>query len=229
MILATFISRIRAWNKLRRAKMPLQPFFQEAKGVIHVGAHFGEEILTYAQHGLNVLWIEANPFLMPRLMLNLRGFIKQRALLAQVGTDARTERNFFISNNDGASSSVYAIKEHEVIWPEVKMINQISLEQKTLPQVLQDENMSADDYDILVLDVQGAELDVLKGIPNLRTQFSRIELEAVDFPAYSGCAVRSQIIDYLKAEGYRETEAKCFAKGEGGRNYFTIRYFRDEL
>ena len=134
MILSTFISRIRAWNKLRRAKVPLQPFFQEAKGAIHVGAHFGEEILTYAQHGLNLLWIEANPFLMPRLMLNLKGFIKQRAHLALVGTEPRTEKNFFISNNDGASSSVYAIKEHEVIWPEVKMINQISLEQKTLPQ-----------------------------------------------------------------------------------------------
>jgi len=227
MILVTFLSRIRAWNKLRRAKVPLQSFFQEAKGVIHVGAHFGEEILTYAQHGLNVLWIEANPLLMPRLMLNLRGFIKQRALLALVGADARVERNFFVSNNDGASSSVYTIKEHEVIWPEVKMINQISLEQKTLPQVLRDENISADDYDILVLDVQGAELDVLKGIPNLRTQFSRIELEAADFPAYSGCAVRSGIADYLKAEGYRETEAKCFATGEGGRSYFTCRYFRD--
>jgi len=90
-ILATFISRIRAWNKLRRAKVPLQAFFQEAKGVIRVGAHFGEEILTYAQHGLNVLWIEANPFLMPRLMLNLKGFIKQRAHLALVGTEPRTE------------------------------------------------------------------------------------------------------------------------------------------
>jgi FkbM family methyltransferase len=161
-------------------------------------------------------------------MLNLRGFIKQRALLALVGSDARTERNFFISNNDGASSSVYALKEHEVIWPEVKMINQLSLQQKTLPQVLRDENILADDYDILVLDVQGAELDILKGIPNLRTQFSRIELEAADFPAYSGCAGRSQITDYLKAKGYRETEAKCFAKGEGGRNYFTCRYFRDD-
>jgi FkbM family methyltransferase len=189
----------------------LQPFFQEAKGVIHVGAHFGEEILTYAQHGVNVLWIEANPFLMPRLMLNLRGFIKQRALLALVGSDARTERNFFISNNDGASSSVYALKEHEVIWPEVKMINQLSLQQKTLPQVLRDENILADDYDILVLDVQGAELDILKGIPNLRTQFSRIELEAADFPAYSGCAVRFGSAQVIKRVSVRKSKCNTIA------------------
>lgn len=52
---------------LARRQAKAYSFLRQASGVIHVGAHLGEERDIYASHGLHVLWVEPNPDLFPIL------------------------------------------------------------------------------------------------------------------------------------------------------------------
>ena len=219
-----WVARIHARNLLRKYNKPIPPFFHGVRGVIHIGAHFGEEILMYAKGRLKVLWIEANPDCMALLKKNLKGFEHQKVVCALVGEKSIPKREFFISNNNAASSSMLPFEEHKVIWPDVKMVKRMFLHQKTLNQVLVEEGILTGDYDTLVMDVQGAELEILRGIPDVEKQFNKIELEAADFPAYQGCPVREQITDFLKSKGFKEIEAIQFATDGFKRNYYTVRY-----
>ena len=75
---------------------------------------------------------------------------------------------FNISNYDGACSSIFnftdEIKIHEQ-WKnrDHKMIKSINLKSITLDTLLKKENISTKNYNHWVLDLQGAELLVLKG------------------------------------------------------------------
>lgn len=226
MEMPAFFARLRAWHRVQKSREAVSPFFRGARGVIHVGAHHGEEILRYASAGLRVVWIEANPACMKKLRKNLSGFVRQRAIQALIGGKASPQRAFFLASNDGASSSVFPIAEHQYIWPDIKMYGKVFLPQQTLPETLLKEGIAVSDYDTLVLDVQGAELEVLHGIPALRQTFEKIELEAADFPSYEGGTTRAQIHAYLVKEGFEELEAIKFASDNQQRNYFTCRYLR---
>jgi FkbM family methyltransferase len=149
-----------------------------------VGAHNGGEILEYAKRKLKVLWVEANPEIFPNLVANLRGVPRQKAILGLVGHENKENRQFFLASNDGASSSVFPLEQHASLWPEIRMKRKIMLPQLTLPDLLSRAGFRLEEYDTLVLDVQGAELDIIKGIPLLADNFSRLQVEAANFPLY---------------------------------------------
>ena len=46
----------------------IKRYLRKLSGVIHVGAHAGQERDLYAKYGLRVLWIEANPEIFARLV-----------------------------------------------------------------------------------------------------------------------------------------------------------------
>ena len=216
--------RIKAWLEIRNLDTPLDPFFKTAKGVIHSGAHNGGEILIYAQHKLPVLWIEANPEIFPRLLANLRGIPRQYALCGLVGSQRKPNVEFHISNNDGASSSVYLFDQHKSIWPEIDFVKKMYLPQSTLPQLLDEAGISMQSYDTLVMDVQGSELEILKGVPDLSKRFERVQLEACDFPAYRGAPMKKELDAYLREQGFSLIASKVFATGRNGEQSMDCRY-----
>jgi len=221
--------RIKATLEIRRLRAPLDPFFSSAKGVIHIGANNGGEILFYAQHKLPVLWIEANPEIFPRLLANLRGIPRQVALLGLVGSQRKENVEFHVSNNHGASSSVYLFDQHKSIWPDVDFVKKIYLPQVTLPQLLDEAGISFKSYDTLVMDVQGAELQILKGIPDLSEKFEKVQLEACNFPAYRGAPMKEELDAYLQEKGFKLVSAQVFAMGKNGERSMDCRYLRSSL
>lgn len=85
-----------------------------------------------------------------------------------------------------------------------------------------------EDYDTLVMDVQGAELEILKGITHLEKRFKCIQLETSDFPLYRGAAIKSEIDQFLQALGYRLIESKTFASDGIDRNCMDCRYMLND-
>src|SRR5208337_2491599 len=138
--------------------MILDKILLQAKGVIHVGAHIGQERDDYAAHDLNVMWIEPIPVLFNMLRTNLLGYPKQIAFQYLI-----TDRNgdiyvFHISDSGGGPSSIFEWGPvGKAVWPHVNYIDSLKIESRTL------DSIPTDGYDALVLDVQGSELVVLKG------------------------------------------------------------------
>ena len=148
---------------------------------------------------------------MPTLRANLRGFPRQTCLQALLGNRAEPACEFFLANNEGASSSLYALAEAHLIWPEIKMNRSLKLPKITLPEALANSGIPPKQFDTLVMDVQGAELEILMGIPRLEEQFIRIQLETSDFPVYRGAPLKDEIDRYLFRRGYRSAGSTVFA------------------
>ena len=60
------------------------------------------------------------------------------------------------------------------------------------------------DYPALVMDVQGAELLVLKGAGQMLGEFRFVKAEAADFESYIDCAKLEDLRQYLEPWGFRE-------------------------
>ena len=207
----------------------LDGFLNDVSGVIHIGANLGQERDTYAGHGLRVLWIEPIPDVYEELSKNLHGYPQQIARRYLVTDTDGQEYQFFLANNGGQSSSILEMAEHTKLWPDVKYVDSIVMKGITLPTLLQTENLQVQDYQALVLDVQGAEHLILKGAESLLRKFKYIKLEVPDFEAYKGCPTVHGLVGYLASFGFREIARSRFQKREAGCYYdivFRRRWFR---
>jgi hypothetical protein len=59
-------------------------------------------------------------------------------------------------------------------------------------------------FSSLVIDTQGAELDVLKGMDNLITNFKLIKIETAEFDVYENYPKINILSEYLKKFGFLE-------------------------
>src|SRR5262249_30202876 len=128
-VLGSVRGALRRWGVVDRS--PMKGFLRGAKGVIHVGAHTGQERRAYAQYKLDALWIEPIPELFAVLRQNLAGFPRQRAVNSLVTDRDGAEYTFHITSNEGGSSSIFPLAQHEDIWPDVKESATITVVSKT--------------------------------------------------------------------------------------------------
>jgi FkbM family methyltransferase len=162
-------------------------------GVLHVGAHEGEEAEIYERTGMQgVTWIEANPTVVPRLRANVepRG---HRVIEALVG-DTPAVRTFHIANNE-QSSSLLEFGVHRQEHPDVVVTESIELRTRTLDEICATDKV--DEFGVLVLDLQGAELLALQGATETLAHVDYVYLEVNDKPLYVGCAMVSDLDAYL--------------------------------
>jgi FkbM family methyltransferase len=204
-------------------------FLLDVSGVIHVGANTGQERDLYNLYDLNVLWIEPIPSTFAELTGNIMSLKKQRALQALVTNVDNQEYNLYISNNEGLSSSILALKQHKDIWPDVEYMDSIALRSTTLVSLLKKEKITLSDYQALVMDTQGSELLVLQGSIEVLNQFVYIKTEVPNFEAYEGCCQISDIAHFMKAHKYEEFSRRKFAHRKEGGSYYDIVYKKKNL
>jgi len=189
---------------------------------VHVGANDGRERAAYGALDLPVLWIEALPEAYSRLRRNLAEFPKQRARCALVTDRDGVNYSFGVSSNNGRSSSIYELAQHKDTWPDIHYVKRVELTSTTLERVLDEERVS---YNLLVLDAQGAELDILRGAGRHLTQFTHVHLEVADYQAYAGACLLHEVMDWMTARGYAETEREEFGYHPSGAGcYYNIAF-----
>lgn len=203
-------------------------FLRDALGVVHVGANTGQERELYDGLALRVLWIEPLPDVFATLEANLQGISRQRAICALLTDRVGATYKFNVAGNGGASSSILEFKEHKKIWPDVGYVGVIEMQSTTLDSLFVDEGIDANGYDALVLDVQGAELLVLRGALESLLRFKYVKVEVADFEAYAGCCRTEDIAAFMAENGFVEHHRNRFASGAGVGSYFDIVYRRGD-
>ena len=157
------------------------------KNILFIGANDMCEILHYANIYQNGIFIEALSDVFIKLQQNLKNTNEQYktnyiAINCLISDTPEKEYVFNIFSNGGASSSIYECNPSQWQWPTVVKVGETKLKSTTIETVLKEQNWDNLRYD-LVLDVQGAELDVLKGfnidnfknIDKITTEISTIE------------------------------------------------------
>ena len=172
-------------------------------GVIHVGAHAAQEAADYAAHDLEpVIWFEAIPQLVERANDHLASFPRQNVLQALLWSEPGLEKEFKIASNDQGSSSVFDFYFHSASYPHIKMNQKINLITTTLDLVLPEQPYDAEGFPYLVLDVQGAELEVLKGSRILLKKTDVIMTEVSTRELYKNAPLYGDMIKWLEIEGF---------------------------
>lgn len=175
-------------------------------GVLQVGSNDAhDELKLYADLGFKrQFFIEADPVSFERLKLNVENS-NSNVLTDMVNVCASDENDkeidFNISSNNGESSSVLELGNHKVVHPEVTYVNKIKVKTKRIDSL----SIPAE-LDFLNVDVQGYELQVLKGMGEVINQFRSAYLEINSKETYIGCALLPQIDAFMQSKGFRRAE-----------------------
>jgi FkbM family methyltransferase len=152
-------------------------------GVLHLGAHAGEEAEIYSRCGLDrVVWVEGNPELIPALRASLEphGHVVLEGLLSERPGETR---EFFVTNN-GMSSSLLPLGTHLTSHPDVQVTHTLSLVTTTVDDLAASHDLTR--LDFLNVDLQGAELLALQGSEATLAQVDYVYTEVNREDVYRG-------------------------------------------
>jgi FkbM family methyltransferase len=165
-------------------------------GIIHVGASSGQEFQSYVGENIeNIVLIEPLPSAFNALKKN----VGDSAILINMAVGNRVGNiKMFVSSNDGRSSSVLNPKVHLSHHPEIKFTNNIVVKINKLENIILNPKL----YNLLVLDIQGYELEVLKGSKNILHHFDYILTEVNKVELYENGVLIEEIDQYLGKRDY---------------------------
>jgi FkbM family methyltransferase len=186
------------------------------EGLIHVGANRAKEYDAYhARTSGPLLYVEAIPemarFVAAKLDPKRPHFVHQAVVSDAAGQAVR----FNVSSNDGKSSSLLGLGRHAEIYPHVKYETVLSLVSERMDDVVA-ERPERGDYNVLVLDVQGAELKVLK-------QADAVFAEVSSEPLYEGGCTFLEVTNFLASLGFVFRSACMKPEGWGDAFYSKAR------
>jgi FkbM family methyltransferase len=173
----------------------------DVKGIIHVGAHYGEEISEYIENGIQDIVLfeplsECFDVLAQKVMTlnaNIEGH--QVALGSSPGT-----ATMYLSDNEKQSSSILKPKVHLTHHPHVKFNGTEEVEVDLL------DNFDTKDYNFLNMDVQGYELEVLKGATETLKRVDYVYCEVNRDEVYEGNAYVEELDEFLSSYGMERVE-----------------------
>lgn len=178
----------------------LVKFFKiNLKGVLHVGAHKCEEYPLYLKHVLKdkIYWVEAiDDIVKENLKKN-----PELNIINECVSDKNGDSIEFKITNNTLSSSILELGEHKKMHPHVKVVRTLNKKTKTLDTILE-ENQLQNLFNLLVLDLQGAEMLALKGLKKHISNFNFIYTEVNEKEIYKDCALLKDLDYYLHGLGF---------------------------
>jgi FkbM family methyltransferase len=188
------------------------------KGVLHVGAHEAEEFDEYARNGFAdtypIIWVEAQKDLCARLRNRLDP--KRNKIYSAVAwSKSGIELEFNVTNKT-ASSSIFDLKEHKIYYPDIEVIRTEKVVTSRLDEILKDE----DQFDFLVLDIQGAEFEAIFGLGDRIKDVNWILTEVSKRELYTGSKSIYDIEQQLNILGFKKVFVAWDKKAGWGDSLF---------
>lgn len=164
---------------LKQSFEVMERYGVQAHRALHIGAHEGLEDGEYGAVGIEPVYVEANPTVFARLVKRLPG---RRAVNVAI-SDMSGVASLHITSMD-QSSSILPLKEHKKVYRKIVEVDQIEVPCTTIDQLCGEMDI---DFDMLAMDIQGAELMAIRGggelIPRLKTILTEVNRREM----YEGC------------------------------------------
>ena len=175
----------------------------EASGILHIGAHRGSEAAVYDWFKKKVLWVEAIPEIFIDLNDHISRFYNQKAVCALLGDKNDKKFDFFLANNDRASSSLFDFSERQkkdefLSHRGIKMTKKISLNMTTLDDLFIKLNLNSIYYNHWIIDAQGAELLILKGAKYSLINCKSMQVVVSKVKFYEGGVLWKDLLNFLE-------------------------------
>jgi FkbM family methyltransferase len=185
------------------------------EGIIHVGANRAAEYPEYARstRGL-VLFLEAIPELAAEIARMLDERKPHFVCQAVAGAEDGKPVTFHVSNGDGRSSSYLEMGRLKEIRPHLKYVRTFEATTERLDRIVA-ERYAGHDFNVLAIDVQGADLDVLKGSEAILHRIDGVFVEVSIEPIYEGGCTFLDIYNFLAARGFLIRDVRLCRDGWG--------------
>lgn len=201
-------------------------------GVVHVGAHKGEEANSYEINSwIPVLWIEGQQNLVKELQKTLDPKIHS-IHQAFVGSIEGEEKLFNLMSNS-QSSSLLELGTHATDYPEITKSKSYKIKTNRIDNIVK--NTWVEEYEItsktgvfLNLDIQGYELEALMSLGSALGVVSYIYTEVNKKEVYKNCARIYEIDEFLGKFGFIRVETRwIMRRGWGDALYIRKSEFKE--
>lgn len=165
------------------------------KGIIHIGAHLGEEKEQYGN--IPVIWVEGNPRIIGRLRCNVGNDPVIPCIVSNI-----VKTTVFNIATESSSSSLYEFKRHKKYYPKTDVLHKIIVSTKPFSLLIRELNIKMRKYNFLVISAGGSELEVLQGFDRYLNKIDYILTKIYDEEIYKDCKNIDSINHYLKQQGF---------------------------
>jgi hypothetical protein len=169
-------------------------------GIIQVGAHIGGELQTLKELSDNILMFEPQKNIFEQLLNNIKDEPSIIAENIALGSSAGKLKMYKEHSNGGQSSSLMMPALHTIQYPGIVFTDTEEVEVKTLDCYMEGKSNK---YNIMMLDVQGYELEVLKGATETLKTIEYILCEVNRAELYRGCPMVDEIDSHLSKFGFK--------------------------
>jgi FkbM family methyltransferase len=183
-------------------------------GIIHIGAHHGEEASYYRAQGVRrVVWIEAEPDAFEVLSRHVADYPGHHCIRALVTDREGEERPFFRHRFRGGAKrgfcSVLPLNQSviggDALLSRLETFEVTAMRTRTVAALLAEQGFPPDQFQYVAVNVQGAELMVLQGMREYleAVQWVVCEAEArVESSRYVGAPGLGEIVEWMGTRGF---------------------------
>lgn len=171
-------------------------------GVVYAGAHHGQCIEQFIQSGFNrILFIDPDPgncAVIENKMKAHPGIVYAIANCAAGSSFCKTGM-YIETHNQGQSNSILKPKLHTSQYPEIIFTEspQGEFYVKKIDDIIKEVKMYSHQFHMLYMDLQGYEIEALKGASELLKSVTYVYSEVSREELYEGCALMPDVEKYL--------------------------------
>jgi FkbM family methyltransferase len=175
------------------------------KGIIQVGAHSGGEVSYLLKFSNNIMLFEPQKDAFANLCETVKNLTTESTNIKyeNLALGAHNSDQIVMYKeyaNSGMSSSLLEPHLHKDQYPTIVFNSREYVAMKTFDDYISDKDI---DYNILMMDVQGYELEVLKGAKNYMHKIDYIYCEVNRAELYKNCAMVEEIDNFLNNYNFK--------------------------
>jgi FkbM family methyltransferase len=169
-------------------------------GIIQIGAHHGNEYDTLKNVCSNILMFEPQKEVFK--ILNNKLASEKNVIIENlaVGSSKGKMKMYIEKANAGQSSSLLQPALHTVQYPGIVFTNTEEVDVITLNEYFLNKDYN---FNLMTIDVQGYELEVLKGASDILSKVDYILCEVNRAELYFGCPMVDDIDSYLSKYNFK--------------------------
>jgi FkbM family methyltransferase len=191
----------------------IQKYNMKINGVIHIGAHYGEEVDYYLKNNIeNIVLFEPLPENFNMITSKVGDNPNILAYDVALGS-VSCEMEMYVSSNERQSSSLLAPKMHLTHHPNVSFPYKTNVNVETL------DSYKFSGYNFINMDVQGYELEVLKGSKETLKNIDYVYCEVNRAEVYENNAMVEEIDDFLSTYNMQRVETSWIGQIWGDAFY----------
>ena len=185
----------------------LDKFKNEINGIIHVGAHLGQEVEEYLKFNANKIYLfEPQIEIFNNLVQKMNNYENVECFNIGLGSKNHSNTLYKSHGNEGKSSSILEPSYHLKVQPDIQFNEREKITVKRF------DDLGIDTLNFLTIDVQGYELEVIKGFGDSLNDVEFIFTEINTKDLYSNNALVKDLDKYLKQYNFIRifTNIDCF-------------------